>query len=784
MTMPPQYLSNRWSMGAIVLSLVGGVNRVAHAQPTAAPAAPASQPTTTPASPATQPTTTPASPATQPTVPPPSKAAVSVSGRVIDSLGRPVRGARVSIDSAPDVMVSTDRKGQYQLDHAPLGASIVVDKDGFVTGLGTVSGANAEEILLLTEAQNSETIEVKGDPPPEAPGGARVDRTEVERIPGTGGDLVRALTAMPGVVNTQLPTSFSGIVIRGSAPQDSKILIDDFEVPLLYHTIGARAIVPVESIASLDYIPGGFGVEYGRAGSGIVSLTTRDGSTDKRSEQAEISVLDGGVLVQGPAGANTQYMAAFRRSTIDLIFPYIIPSSVNISLTEVPHYYDVQARVDHEFNSHWKLSLSTIGSDDAFEIFADKSQNPDKRFADETRFIRLTASAHYHDGPWSNVLALSTMPEEFNFELGTVQFIDIKRLETTLRDEVAYTKRNIAGLTDLTWTLGGEADISRYNIDLALPTPPHDGQMMTQFDPNDVSTKFNGVVWTPDFGTWTSLTAGLDKNIRITTGLRVDGFARSGDVAVQPRGQLEIKLADDLKLRLAAGSYRRPAEYQDELLFSLHPESAKQVIVGAQYDPREGIRIQPSLYYTDRSDLVGTDNHGNIGNFGTGTTYGAELLATMRSGPWFGWLSYSYSHSTRIDYPGAGSRTFEYDQPHNLNVALSWKKGKWQLGGRFELYSGLPYTPVIGSVFNSDTNFYTQINGAPDSERTPLHTQLDLRLDHTWQLGGLALTFFIDVQNVYLNQSVASYSYNYDFSQQFAFKSLPIIPSIGLRGVL
>ena len=775
-------------MGAIVLSLVGGVERIAQAQP----AAPASQPTTAapvaqasqPTAPASQPTTAPASQPT-PSVPPASQASISIGGRVIDSLGRPVRGARVSIDSAPDVMVSTDRKGEYHLDNAPLGASIVVDKDGFVTGLGTVTGATADDILLLTEAQNSETIEVKGDPPPEAPGGARVERDEVERIPGTGGDLVRALTAMPGVVNTQLPTSFSGIVIRGSAPQDSKILIDDFEVPLLYHTIGARAIVPVESIASLDYIPGGFGVEYGRAGSGIVSLTTREGSSDKRSEQAEISVLDGGVLVQGPAGADTQYMAAFRRSTIDLIFPYVIPSSVNISLTEVPHYYDLQARIDHEFNSHWKVSLSTIGSDDAFEIFADKSENPDKRFADETRFIRVTASAHYHDGPWSNVLALSTMPEEFNFELGAIQFIDIQRIETTLRDEVAYTKRDIGGFTDLTWTLGGEADISHYNIDLALPTPPHDGQTMNNpQNPNDVSTKFDGVVWTPDFGTWSALTVGLDKNIRLTTGLRVDGFARSNDVVVEPRGQLEIKVADDVKLRLAAGSYRRPAEYQDELLFPLHPESAKQVILGAQYDPRDGIRIQPSLYYTDRSDLVGTDASGKIGNFGTGTTYGAELLATMRSGPWFGWLSYSYSHSVRIDYPGAAERTFEYDQPHNLNVALSWKKGKWQLGGRFELYSGLPYTPVIGAVFNSDTNFYTPINGAPDSERAPLHTQLDLRIDHTWQLGSLALTFFIDVQNVYLNQSVASYSYNYDYSQQFAFKSLPIIPSIGVRGVL
>jgi hypothetical protein len=29
-----------------------------------------------------------------------------------------------------------------------------------------------------------------------------------------------------------------------------------------------------------------------------------------------------------------------------------------------------------------------------------------------------------------------------------------------------------------------------------------------------------------------------------------------------------------------------------------------------------------------------------------------------------------------------------------------------------------------------------------------------------------------------------TYFYNYDYSQRDAFKSLPIIPSIGLRGVL
>ena len=46
------------------------------------------------------------------------------------------------------------------------------------------------------------------------------------------------------------------------------------------------------------------------------------------------------------------------------------------------------------------------------------------------------------------------------------------------------------------------------------------------------------------------------------------------------------------------------------------------------------------------------------------------------------------------------------------------------------------------------------------------------------------MTGFIDVQNVYMNKSVVSYFYGYDFTQRAAFESLPIIPSLGLRGVL
>jgi hypothetical protein len=41
---------------------------------------------------------------------------------------------------------------------------------------------------------------------------------------------------------------------------------------------------------------------------------------------------------------------------------------------------------------------------------------------------------------------------------------------------------------------------------------------------------------------------------------------------------------------------------------------------------------------------------------------------------------------------------------------------------------------------------------------------------------------FLDVQNVYMNDSVVTYFYGFDYTQRAAFRSLPIMPTAGLRG--
>jgi hypothetical protein len=642
-------------------------------------------------------------------------------------------------------------------------------------------GPSLEEILELSEEQ-AETIEVKGERAPQAQGSTTLDRETLQRMPGARNDVMQTLSAMPGVASHLLPLGDSGVVIRGSSPQDSKILIDDFEVPMLYHYNGFRSVVPSDSIDSLEYVPGGFDVAYGRATSGIVSLTTRAGD-EKRGQQFETSAGELGLLGQG-SFSRGKYMVAFRRSAIDLLLPYLIPDDLDLALTTVPRFYDAQLRLDYALTDKWTLRLSGLGSDDAMELYASRDKNADKRFLNRGRFARLTLSAGYHDGPTTAKLAVSGIATQQVFERGLYQHMDVQSPALTTRAEVARSSEKWAGLSDVAWRSGIEAVSTRHRLDLAVPRERREGEPPGSDDPMDVTHTYVGHVETGNFAAWTSLAAALDERVKFQTGLRVDHYTRADDVAVQPRGELQVKLQPKLVARLSGGLYSRPAEHQTELLNpSLDAERSRQVMTGVLYEPADGVRVQGSVYYTQRTNLITRDvMTGELGNDGRGGTYGGELLGTLSRGPWFGWLTYSYSHSTRVDAPGDSVRLFDYDQPHSLNAAGSYRRGRWMFGARFRLHSGLPTTPVVDATYDSDANLYYPVYGTVNSDRAPMHHQLDIRIDRTSYWGPIKITKFLDLQNVYLNDTVVGYFYGFDYTQRAAFRTLPIIPTAGLRG--
>jgi len=309
------------------------------------------------------------------------------------------------------------------------------------------------------------------------------------------------------------------------------------------------------------------------------------------------------------------------------------------------------------------------------------------------------------------------------------------------------------------------------------------------FDP---PVENEGTYRVPNGAAWLAADLKLGR-LALSAGGRYDGFFYNKNHLFQPRTEARVTLGKNT-VRATAGLYTRPPQWNDENLYAeLKAEKAWQFTAGMERELREGLTAQATGFYTDRRALIvyatnrmdpSTVDHPYV-NRGTGKTFGGELLVTWRGSRHFAWLAYTLSRSLRRDAPEMAERLFDFDQTHNVILVASRRFGKnqqWQFGGRFQLTTGKPWTPVTRSVLVSDLNYYRPVFGPVNSERTDLQHQLDLRLDRTWTFSKWKLKGFIDVQNVYMHPAAYGYQYSYDYSQREAMKTLPILPSLGIRG--
>src|SRR5690606_33046605 len=116
----------------------------------------------------------------------------------------------------------------------------------------------------------------------------------------------------------------------------------------------------------------------------------------------------------------------------------------------------------------------------------------------------------------------------------------------------------------------------------------------------------------------------------------------------------------------------------------------------------------------------------------------------------------------------------------NLVLVASYRLPRgWQIGGRFRLVTGSPYSPVVGAL-ETEGAFYPLL-GATNSARFPPFHQLDLRVDRRWIYKRVSFLAYLDVLNVYNRENVELFAYSYDFRDTMGSFGLPIFPTIGLR---
>ena len=57
-------------------------------------------------------------------------------------------------------------------------------------------------------------------------------------------------------------------------------MLEGIKVPLLFHFGGLRSTFNAAFLQSIDFVPGNFGPDYGRATGGIIDIRVRDPATD------------------------------------------------------------------------------------------------------------------------------------------------------------------------------------------------------------------------------------------------------------------------------------------------------------------------------------------------------------------------------------------------------------------------------------------------------------------------------------------------------------------------
>ena len=125
------------------------------------------------------------------------------------------------------------------------------------------------------------------------------------------------------------------------------------------------------------------------------------------------------------------------------------------------------------------------------------------------------------------------------------------------------------------------------------------------------------------------------------------------------------------------------------------------------------------------------------------------------------------------------------DQTHILTLIAQYKlSSEWEIGARYRYTTGNPQTPYVGAIYDADNDVYVPLPGTVNSARVDPFQQLDLRLDRKWIFNNWQLTAYLEIQNALNRANPERQNYNYNFTQSQVVTSLPIIPSIGIRGEL
>jgi len=706
--------------------------------------------------------------------------AARLSGRVFRVSGEPIARASIIARGADGAerTTMTDAAGRWSVDSIPAGTyHLTVAAPGFTPhesdeAVRFGEEASSNDRLTPTTptpaAAGAEDVYVRGTPPPRDVTVRTLDQAELSRIPGTNGDALKGLLNLPG-------------------PQDTQVFVDGTLIPIVYHFGGLSSVIPTEMLNKIDFYPGNFSARYGRGFGGVVDVGLAEPKSDKLHGLAQVDLIDARVMAQGPLyDTGWNFAVAGRRSWVDVWLKPVLEST-GAGVTAAPVYYDYQGMLEKTWDKGKQdFRLALFGSDDRLAILLKSvsAQQPELSggISSHTGFWRAQVRYRNKISDDTELRIVAATGQDFvSLSIGSIYF-DVTEWPISSRIELAQKLERNA-INDL----GLDLLYEPYSVNAQLPVrnapgQPPPGPILSK---PPVATTATGAINRPGFYDDLELTPW--KGGRIVPGARLDYSNDTKDWDFAPRLLVRQDLTTGFPrttLKGAVGVYYEPPQPQDtNKVFGqlgVRSEKANEYDVGIEQEITRNVDVSIDGWYKQEDDLIvaGAENQG------TGHALGLETLLRWRpDARFFGWVAYTLSRSMIQNGPGQPEYLSPYDQTHILTVIGSYRLGRgWEIGGRFRLVSGDPYTPSAYGFYDANNGTYlASVGYPPDSRRLPVFHQLDIRVDKTWRFQTWQFSAYLDVQNVYNQANVEGTSGNFNNTQQSYVSGLPILPSLGMR---
>jgi hypothetical protein len=538
-------------------------------------------------------------------------------------------------------------------------------------------------------------------------GSDRVQAQEARGIPGTFGEPLQAVEALPGV--SPMVSGLPYFYVRGAAPADTGYFLDGIPLPALYHIGPGPSVVPAPLLDHIDFFASNAPAEYGRYVGGVISAQTTEPSPVARGE-GSVRLFDAAAFVETPLDdGRSSVLVAGRYGYPDLLLSIFAP---NLTLG----YGDYTTRLTRSLSPSDTISLFAIGG---YDHEQDASQD---LVPVSTQFHRVDLR---FDHRWAagSVRLATTFGYDSTSDIATgVPGETATSVSGRLRVELEQRFGDAMRLS-----AGADANGARSSFEVS--GDPLESRSTSQVAGAYVDVRVRPVPW-----------------IEIAPGVRADAYLWSNTSAgaVDPKLTARVAFTPELTWVSTFGVAHQPPTY----LFPV-PGLIIDASQGLQRSDQMSEGVEATLPWSMKGRLTGfynvvhnmNDFVSDCGTFAQacsaidrvdGRTYGLEMrVERALSERLGGWVSYTLSRAERRigDIPYLSP----FDRTHVVSAVVRYDFGRaFSAGVRGTYYTGRPDFPTF--AFGPETTFSAG-PGQIAQHRLPPFYRVDLRADHRWELG-------------------------------------------------